>query len=103
MINIGYVNQEHRHTKPLALWSDSYCHHMWIISVKLLKPSVVSVGRSVETWFHVMREYMDVILENSTLKSAHIFMHQFVNVFDGAHAKESCIVTMTFLNPSLSL
>lgn len=38
-----------------------------------------------------MREYIDVVIKNSTLESAHIFMHHFANVFNGAHAKESCI------------
>lgn len=35
-------------------------------------------------------EHMDVILENSAVQNAHMFMHQFTEPFDAIYAKESC-------------
>ena len=33
----------------------------------------------------------DVILENSTVHNAHMFMHQFSEPFDPLYAKETCV------------
>lgn len=34
---------------------------------------------------------MIVVLENSALEIAHMFMHQFTEAFDSAYARESCV------------
>ena len=34
---------------------------------------------------------MNVVLENSALEIAHMFMHQFTEAFNCAYARESCV------------
>ena len=36
-------------------------------------------------------DHVDVVLENSALQNAHIFLHQFVEPFDAIYAKETCV------------
>ncbi len=36
-------------------------------------------------------DYVDVVLENSAVQNAHMFMHQIVEPFDAVQAKESCV------------
>ena len=36
-------------------------------------------------------DYTDVILENSAVQNAHMFMHQFAEPFDALYANESCV------------
>jgi hypothetical protein len=36
-------------------------------------------------------DHVDVILENSAMQNVHMFMHQFSEPFDTAHAKETCV------------
>jgi hypothetical protein len=38
-----------------------------------------------------MGDYVNVVLENSALEIAHMFMHQFTEVFDSAYVRESCV------------
>ena len=38
-----------------------------------------------------MGEYINIILENSTLGFAYISMHQFIEVFDSNYVRESYI------------
>ena len=63
---------------------------------------VVKVGTSEKnTWapmtgwevtsVQALREYMDVVLDNSAVQNAHMFMGQFSEPFDSQYAKETCI------------
>ena len=36
-------------------------------------------------------DHIDVILENSTMQTAHMFMHQFSEPFDPLYVKDSCV------------
>jgi hypothetical protein len=38
-----------------------------------------------------LRDYVDVILENSNVQKVHMLMHQFSKPFDAIYAKESCV------------
>ena len=38
-----------------------------------------------------LKDYVDVILENTAVQNAHMFMHQFVEPFDTTYAKETCV------------
>ena len=38
-----------------------------------------------------LRDHVDVILENSAVQIAHMFMHQFSEPFDPLYAKETCV------------
>lgn len=43
------------------------------------------------TSVQALGDHVDVVLENSAVQNAHMFMHQFVEPFDAVHAKESCV------------
>lgn len=36
-------------------------------------------------------DYVDVVLENSAMQNTHMFMHQFIEPFDPAYVRESCV------------
>ena len=36
-------------------------------------------------------DYVDVILENTNVQNAHMFMHQFAEPFDATYVKETCV------------
>ena len=38
-----------------------------------------------------MGDYVDIVLENSSLENAHVFMHQFTEPFDNGYVRESCV------------
>ena len=40
---------------------------------------------------HSLVDYVDVILENTAVQNAHMFMHQFIKPFDATYAKETCV------------
>ena len=77
-------------------------------SVQVVKGStfkllfVIKVGTHQEhTWttltgwevasVQALGDYVDVILENSAVQNAHMFMHQFTESFDTIYAKETCV------------
>ena len=39
----------------------------------------------------MLGEYIEVVLENSALENAHINIHEFAKVFDGAYVTESFV------------
>lgn len=39
----------------------------------------------------VLGDYLDVILNNATLENVYMFMHQFSELFDAMHARDSCL------------
>ena len=50
---------------------------------------------TVSTWevatAQALGEYVDVVLVNSAMENAHVFMHQFSESFDATYAKETCV------------
>jgi len=103
---------------PDALWQehetpqdDSYVPKEGLVmawSLLVVKASqykilfVVKVGTAEQhTWAPMtgwevasvtaLGEYVDVVLENSAVQSAHMFMHEIAEPFDPDHVKETCI------------
>ena len=54
--------------------------HTWATLTGWKVASVQSLG-----------DYTDVILKNSAVQNAHMFMHQFTEPFDALYAKESFV------------
>ena len=117
-----FICQEHE-TPP----DDTYTPRAGVIawSIHIVKGShykvlfVVKVGTPEKhTWATVtgwevasvqaLGDYVDVILENAALQNAHMFMHQFVEPFDTAHAIADCVEpdvvkpTSIFIDASIS-
>ena len=38
-----------------------------------------------------MGDYVDIVLENSSLENAHVFMHQFTEAFDNGYVRDNCV------------
>ena len=38
-----------------------------------------------------MEDYVDIVLENTSSDTAHVFMHQFTEAFDNAYVRENCV------------
>src|ERR1700738_3038953 len=55
-------------------------NHTWATLTGWEVASVQSLG-----------DYTDVILENSAVQNAHMFMHQFSDPFDTLYVRESCV------------
>lgn len=98
--------QEHETSQDDTYVPKDGAVHGW--SVQVVKTSiykilfVVKVGTPESTswtplagWevtsVQALGEYMDVVLENSAVQSAHMFMGQNSEPFDSQYAKETCI------------
>ena len=53
-------------------------------------PSWTTLSGWEVTGVQALGDHVDVILENSAVQNAHMFMHQFSEPFDPVYAKESC-------------